>query len=288
MIPAAARAAERLFGGALQPAAGAFRAVALVALLVCLVWPAIRAGRAIARRRRPPVPSLERRRRLDSLAIVHGFLAVAAVLAAGAFRIADPRASPIAAMSGCAGFLLFAAALLLAGAAASSGEQGPAPRILAVSLGALVLAPAAVLLFFSRAADPPKPVAIGSLWRTPTALYVSAGRRCSREGDATGVVEADLVEARSALFGLSRQDLAGFHAGGRVIPWRGAGGFGARLAARWPEALSGPLFSVRHARRDIPLPTNDRFWILSGPDGIAFVDASTAESPPDAATEPQR
>ena len=64
--------------------------------------------------------------------------------------------------------------------------RSAAARVVAGMLGAVCLPPALVLLFFTRAADPPRPLVIGTLWQTPTALYVSSGDRARRESDAAG------------------------------------------------------------------------------------------------------
>jgi hypothetical protein len=285
MIPAAARAADRFFHGALASAAGAFRAVALLALAVCIGWAVLRAARAFDERRRAPRPRTHRRRLLAAAGAAQVVLAATALLGAGTFRIADPRVAPIAAMSACIGFLFLGSALLLAGLAASPARRDTALRILAATLAAVALAPALVLLFFSRSADPPKPVVIGSLWRTPTALYVSGGGRARRESGGSAALEADIVDAQSRVFGVSRQDLAGFRSPAGAVPWRGAGGFGARLAARWPAALSGPLFSVTRRTLPIALPENERLWILRGGGGISFAGAAAADAP-DARLDP--
>ena len=278
MIPAAARATERLVGSAMAPAAGAFRAVAIAAMLICVAAAIFRVSRAL-RMAKPGQPAQVSRPAL--FAAANATLAAAALGAAAPFRIVDSQAPPLATLAGCSGYVFFAAALLLAGLALAPVLRSNAVRVLTAMLGAIVLFPAMILLFFTRAADPPQPLVIGTLWQTPTALYVSSGGRGRRESDLAGPVEAELVEARSALFGLSRQGLAGFRSAGRPIPWRGDGGFGSRLAARWPAMLSGPIFSVTRSWRPIEMHPNERQWILRGPDGIAFSTVDSGRVQPD-------
>jgi len=278
MIPAAARATERLLGSAVAPAAGPFRAVAIAAMLACLAAALLRIARGVRiskteSPREVPHPAF--------LAAANALLAAAALAAAAPFRIVDSKAPPLATLAGCAGYVVFAAALLLAGLALAPVVRSAPVRVLAGTLGAIVLFPAVILLYFTRAADPPQPLVIGTLWQTPTALYVSSGGRGRRESDLAGPVEAELVEARSALFGLSRQGLAGFRSAGRPIPWRGDGGLGSRLAARWPVILSGSLFSVTRSWRPIEMQPNERQWILRGPDGITFSTVEAAPVKPD-------
>ncbi|HYK41893.1 MAG TPA: hypothetical protein VE007_05835 [Thermoanaerobaculia bacterium] len=276
MVPSAARAAERLLGGAAASAAGAFRATAFAAMLVCLVVAALQVRRALAasKTRAPgPRPAL--------FAAANALLAAAALAAAAPFRIADSKAPPLAAIAGSWGYLFFAGFVLFLAVALAPGRRGAAARIGGGVLAAACLPGALVLLFFTRAADPPLPLVIGTLWQTPSALYVSSGDRGRRESDGAAPVEADLVEARSALFGLSRQGLAGFRSGGRTIPWRGDGGLGSRIAAHWPAALSGALFSVQRSARPVEMRPNERIWILRGPDGIAFSAADAAPAAPD-------
>jgi hypothetical protein len=284
MIPAAARAAERLLGGAVAPAAGAFRALAIASMLVCLAVAGFQIAKAVAASRRGAEaggPGAGTGPRPAFFAAANAFVAAAALGAAAPFRIADSKAPPLAALAGCSGYLFFAASLLFAAVALAPAGRSAAARVVAGMLGAVCLPPALVLLFFTRAADPPRPLVIGTLWQTPTALYVSSGGRARRESDGAAPVEADLVDARSAIFGLSRQGLAGFRSGGHAIPWRGDGGLGSRIAGRWPSALSGPLFSVVRSSRPIEMRPNERVWILRGPGGIEFSTVDAAPEAPD-------
>ena len=253
--------------------------MALAALVVAVAVAILRTVRAVsAARREEPA-----RARPDLAVFAAGnvILAAAALIGALPFRVAQPSAPPLAAMAGSAGYVFFAASLLLAGVALSPAATSAVSRILSATLAALGLAPALVLLFFARATDPPLPVVIGSVWQTPSALYVSSGGRGRREADSAEPVEAEIVEARSGLFGLSQQGLAGFRAAGRTIPWRGEDGISSRLAARWPQALSGPLFSVTRTVRSVEMRPNERLWILRGPAGVTFTNVEGAPSPPD-------
>jgi hypothetical protein len=179
------------------------------------------------------------------------------------------------------GFLFFAAGLAAAGRAASPDARGPMGRGLAAAAAGLLFLPALFFLLLTRAADPPKPLAIGSVWRTPSALYVFDGNRARREAPASGTVEADVVGVRSALLGFSWEGLARLRAGGREVPWRGSGGIAARLWDHLPRALSGSLAAVTRDRRPLDTPANVRVWIFRSPAGITFSTGAESGSAPD-------
>lgn len=243
-----------------------------------LRFPPGAAGREIRRR-----SGRGRRRHFLLASAAAGLLGVAAALAgARAFRITDAAAPPLAGIAGAAGFLFFATALAAAGRAASPDARGPLDRALSAVAGTLVLVPALFFLLFSRAADPPVPRTIGSLWQTPSALYVSPGGRARREAEAapSGTLEAEVVGVRSGLLGLSWEGLARLRAGGTEIPWRGSGGTAARLLNRLPRALARPgsFVAVTRDRRPVAAPANVKVWILRSPAGIAFTTAAEAET----------
>lgn len=241
-----------------------------------------RGARQREERRRGAVAGPGAQRRLAAAAGAQAILAFAAVAGARTFRVTDASAPPLAAIAGASGYLFLALALLCAGAAAAPSARGTLARVLAALAAVAACAPAATLLFFARVADPPPRVAIGSLWQTPTALYVAAGKRPRREAEAAAAIEAEVVEVRSPLFGLRWEGLARLRAAGRAIPWRGSGGLGARFAARWPAALSGSLFEARS--RVVPVETspNVRVWVFRGPEGISFSSAGDGTPVPDA------
>ncbi|MDQ2871333.1 MAG: hypothetical protein M3S32_11355 [Acidobacteriota bacterium] len=317
MIPTAARAVERLFGGALLPAAGALRVAALASLGIVLVLAVAGILRAVAARRygletgsfvrclrcakpvadpalgacpeghpvRFPAGAAAREMRRQaagprrdwlSPASAAGCAAVAflALVSARAFRIADPGAPPLAAIAGAAGFLFCAGALLAALRAVAPGVHGVFGRLLACGAAAAAVAPALFFLVLTRAADPPGPRTLGSLWRTPSALYVSDGGKARREAPPGEPLEADVVSVASPLLGSSWEGLARLRSGGQEFPWRGRSGASARGFAGAPRLMAALGFSVSRSWRPVTAPLNERIWIVRGPGGIAFTTAA--------------
>lgn len=211
-----------------------------------------------------------------------GILAVASaaaitagvVAAAQAFRIADVRAPALAAAAGACGFLLFSAGAVALLRASSTAPRGALDRGASAAAGAFAIFPAILLLALARAADPAPPRTIGSLWATPTALYVADGGKARRAhrvlpaGPAS--IAADIVVAQCPLFALRWTGLAGFAAGGAGIPWSGSGGSRARLVARLPSRTLFPFFTVDETRVVVATPPNARIWIVRSADGILF------------------
>ncbi|MEP6768520.1 MAG: hypothetical protein ABJC61_07625 [Acidobacteriota bacterium] len=218
-------------------------------------------------------------RRWLSPAAAAGCIAVVAlaVAAARAFRIADPAAPPLAVIAGAAGFLFCAGALLAALRAVSPGVHGAFGRLLACGVAAVAVAPALFFLVLTRAADPPGPRTLGSLWRTPSALYVSDGGRARREGPPAEPLEADVVSVGSPLLGSPWEGLAHLRAGGQAFPWRGRSGSAARSFGRVPRLLAALGFTVTRNWRPVTAPVNERIWIVRGPAGIAFITSADRE-----------
>lgn len=214
-----------------------------------------------------------RARWLAGSAVAAFAIAACAVAGAHAFRIVDAHAPPLAAIAGAAGFLFFAAALAGAIRASSPDEHRAIDRALSLAGAGAALVPAFFFLFLAHAADPPPPRAIGSLWKTPTALYVAHGERARREGAAAADVSADLITARSLVLGFTWTGLVRLSAGGKPIPWHGSGGIRARLLdLLTPRSGSdGALLAVTRSKQPVPTSPNVRVWILRTPDGIAFV-----------------
>ncbi|MEP6802594.1 MAG: hypothetical protein ABJC07_11680 [Acidobacteriota bacterium] len=202
---------------------------------------------------------------------------IAAVAGARAFRIADAEAPPLAAITGAAGFLFAAGSLLAAARAASPGSQGLFGRLLAGAAAVVALVPALFFLVLARAADPPLPRTLGSLWRTPLALYVSDGGKARREAGAAEPLEAEVVSVASSPLGFSWEGLAQLRSGERTVPWRGRTGGTARTFARFPGVLKALGFSFSRAWRPIAAPPNEKIWIVRGPAGIAFTTAADRE-----------
>jgi len=267
LIPSAARALERLFGPALSPAAGAARLFAWGALAAVVVFLGVRAARAL--------------RRL-SFAAAGGaaLLAAATIVAAVACRIAE-AAPPLAAIPAAAAFLFFAGAAAAAARAASPLPRSGLDRALATAAALLLLVPAGAGLALSRGLDPPAPRVIGSLWTTPTALYVARGVRGGwprREGPPAAEVHADVVTAKSLLFGVTWTGIARLTGGAQPFPWRGTGGRAARLLDRFGPRPGGALLSVERTRVDVATPPNVRVWIERSPAGVRFVSSADRDA----------
>jgi hypothetical protein len=203
--------------------------------------------------------------------------AVAGFHACGVTRVEGPLAT----LAAAAAYLFFSAALALAAFALSPRPRGPTERLLHAATAGLCLVPAFVLALLGRGFEPPRARAIGSLWSTPTALYVSPGGRARRVGDAAPEVEALLVEARAPAFGVVWQGLEGFRKSSRVVKWRGRGGFIARFLSRWAAPLSRRGVFLARSTRIVPLPPNVRVWIVSAPGTIRFAtDGNFDLNPP--------
>jgi hypothetical protein len=201
-------------------------------------------------------------------------IATAVVVAARAFRIADVRAPALAGAAGASGFLLFSAGAAAFLRASSTAPRAALDRGASGLAGAFVIFPAMMLLALARAADPAPPQTIGSLWATPTALYVANGKEARRAHRvlpaAPASIAADVVVAQCPLFALRWTGLAGFAAGGTEIPWSGSGGSRARLVARLPSRTLSPFFTVDETRVVVATPPNARIWIVRSAGGILF------------------
>lgn len=200
------------------------------------------------------------------LPISVGLAAIAGFRACGVSRVEGSLAT-IAASSG---YLFLVASLALASLALTPAPRGVTERVLQAGIAAACLLPAIVLSLLARAFEPPRPREIGSLWSTPTALYVSTGGRARRLGDPRAEMEALLVDARAPAFGIVWQGLEGFRSGSRVVKWTGRGGWTARLLARWAEPLSRRGVWLATSKTTVPLPPNARVWIVSEPGRIRF------------------
>ncbi|HZI65518.1 MAG TPA: hypothetical protein VFF17_03035 [Thermoanaerobaculia bacterium] len=201
--------------------------------------------------------------------VLPAFLALGSVVAfrvAGAARVEGP----LAAICASTAFLFFASALALAGLALSPRPRGAADRLLHAGVAVLCLGPALVLALLARGFEPPRPRAIGHLWNTPTALYLSSGGRARRVGEAVGYVEAHLVDVRAPAFGIVWQGFTGLEAGPRFVRWRGRGGSLSRLLERWAAPLSRRGVFLARSRRGVPLPPNVRVWIVSEGGEVRF------------------
>jgi len=210
--------------------------------------------------------------------LLPAFLAVASVVLFRTAGVARVEGS-LAAICASASFLFFAAALALAGFALTPRPRGAADRVVHAGIALLSLGPALALALLARGFEPPRPRAIGNLWATPTALYLSSGGRARRVGEPADHVEAHLVDLRAPAFGIVWQGLTGMDAGPRFIRWRGRGGSTSRFLERWAAPLSRRGVFLARSRRSVPLPANVRVWIVSAPSGIQFTPAGDHDLP---------
>ncbi|HEY6099880.1 MAG TPA: hypothetical protein VIW03_10650 [Anaeromyxobacter sp.] len=307
MLSAFARALETFFGPALAAAATASRALAALALAALAGRAMVRAitawrygwisvtvvrcprcgevapdpgaplcprGHAV----RFPPATLRRLASAHDRACRRSRAAYPIVLAAGvcAAGVAGwwaahlgSLALPVSTITASLAYLFFAAALGAAALALSPPVRGTVARVFHAALAVLCVAPALVLALLARAFEPAVERDIGSLWTTPSALYVSSGRRSRREAPAVDRLDAITVDAWLPGLGTIWAGLEAFHAAGREIPWRGAGGTFARLAGRWLRS-SGGAGPVRRSVQTLRLEANRRVRILASRDRIRF------------------
>ena len=213
-------------------------------------------------------------RRLTRAIASYGFLLPLGVALAAAAGFAGCGVSRVegalATIAASAAYLFFLAALALGSLAVAPAPRGATERLLHAGTAAACLLPAVVLALSARAFEPPRPREIGSLWSTPTAVYVSTGGRARRAGDARIEMDALLVDARAPAFGIVWQGLEGFRSGPLFVKWRGRGGRTSRLLARWAAPLSRRGVYLARSTRSVPLPPNVRVWIVAEPGRIRF------------------
>jgi hypothetical protein len=238
-----------------------------------------------------------RRRRFHGLRRVVASSRVAlpasvAVAAAAGFLVCGVARveGAVASLAASAAYLFFLAAVTVGALAVAPGSRGPTERAVHAGAAAACLVPAIVLALLARAFEPPRPRAIGSLWSTPTALYVSTGgRRARRVADARSEVEALLVDVRAPAFGIVWRGLDGFRSGERVVRWRGRGGFSARLLSRWGDPLSRRGVLLGRSTETVRLPPNVKVWIVARPGDIRFTtEGSFDRALPRASGPPRR
>jgi hypothetical protein len=222
---------------------------------------------------------LRRRRfhRLSRVAASSAFVVpvLIALGAAAGFRMTGVARmeGPLASLTASFAYLFLAAALALAGLAASPRCRSWPERALHAATSILCLFPALLLSVLARGFEPPQPRTIGHLWSTPTALYVSSGGRPHRVGEPASEIDAELIDVRAPALGIVWEGLARFRAGDRVVEWRGRGGTLARLFERWAAPLSRRGVFLQRTTRSLFLPPNVRMWIVSEPGRIRFGSA---------------
>jgi hypothetical protein len=245
-------------------------------------FPTGAAGRELRRRRfHPLLRAAAYYRFLFPLAIV-----LSAILGFRGCGVARVEGS-LATFAASVGYLFFTAALALAALALSARPRGPTERMLHAGAAGLCLAPAMVLALLARGFEPPRPRAIGHLWSTPTALYLSTGGRARRVGEPRMEMEAILVDARAPAFGIVWEGLEGLRSGDRVIQWKGRGGRTARLLSRWAGPLSQRGIFLARSTQTVPLPPNVKVWIVTEPGKVRFTTDPELDLTPPAPASPR-
>ena len=196
-------------------------------------------------------------------------LAVAATAGYLSLRVGR-LSSPLAGMAAALAFLFFLALLYAAARAVAAGFDGWISRIVHANLAVLLVLPVLFLGYLSRSFEPVERRVLGHLWRTPTALYVSTGRRARRVAPAADHVEAFFVEARAPAAGVIWQGLTRMQAAGVDVPWKGAGGRTARWLDRFAQEPSGSGLLVRGSQ-GIAVPANVRILIVRERDELKFL-----------------
>jgi hypothetical protein len=196
---------------------------------------------------------------------------LAALATAGYLQLRVGRLrSPLAGMAAALAFFFFLALLYAAGRAVAAGFDGWLSRGVHAGLAVLLLLPVLFLGSLSRSFEPVERRVLGHLWSTPTALYVSTGRRARRVGPAVDHLEAFHVEARAPAAGVVWQGLTRLNAGGVDVPWKGAGGRTARWLDRFAQEPGGTGLLVRGSRA-VPVPANVRILIVRERDELQFL-----------------
>ncbi len=192
---------------------------------------------------------------------------------AGGYVVADVsgRVRPISTIMACLSFLFLCAAICAAGFALRPRPSGAIARLLHAALAVTCLFPALVLVLLATAIEPPVENEIGSLWTTPTALYLARGGRAWRAGPAAGRLEARTIDASVPGLGIVWKGLEGFEVAGRDVPWRGSGGTAARFLGWWSNHSGSRPGFFRRSVQMVTLEPNRRVRILAARDHVRFV-----------------
>jgi hypothetical protein len=197
------------------------------------------------------------------------FLAVLAAAGYLHLRVGRLR-SPLAGMAAALAFIFFLALLYAAGRAVAPGFDGWVSRVVHANLALLLILPVLLLGSLSRSFEPVDRRVLGHLWSTPSALYVSTGKRARRVGPAVDHLEAFHVEARAPAAGVLWQGLTRLHAGGTDVAWKGAGGRMARWLDRFAQEPGGSGLLVRGSQ-GVAVPANVRILIVRERDELKFL-----------------
>jgi hypothetical protein len=319
-----ARALETLAGPWLAPLASVLRTLAIMALAAALIVSAIqiaaavlawkygwekgtvvrcrRCGRMAVDRetpfcpkghpvRFPPGAGATARRwatRWSTVWRTYGLLLPVATGGVALWGYAALRPGPlrlsVSSLVASAAYLFFLGALCCTAWALSPQPRGVLGRALHLILAALCLAPVVPLALMAQWIEPPAREPLGSLWTTPTATYVSAGRgRARRVAPAASDAEAMLVEVRVPALGVVWQGLEGFRVGGAAVVWKGRGGWLARRLEAWAGPLTAHGVWLGRFDQRVPLPANERIWIVRDRRQLRFLreaELSVPELPP--------
>ena len=195
-------------------------------------------------------------------------VAVAACVTYGWLRVGS-LVSPLSRLCAALGFLFFLASLYAGDFALSPRPRGTGARTLHAGLALACLTPFLLLTLLSRAFEPAERLVVGTLWATPSGVYLSEGR-ARKIGPVSSSIEARLVEARLPEANLEWGGLASFRIGGTEVSWKGRGGALARWLGRHADALRARGVEVRRLSEEVPLPPNVRVRVLSTAEGFRF------------------
>jgi hypothetical protein len=312
MLPGLARALESLFGSSIGTAARSLSTGATIGLAAAIVLALARVGAWLASRRNgwervpavrcprcrhlvadpaqkacpeghpvrfPPGAERQEARRqrrarwTGVYPIVLSFVVV--FLAAGAFLLlrVGALASPLARILAAVAYFFFLAAVYSTDFALSPRHRGFVSRLLHAAIGAVCLIPFLVLAFLSRAVEPSGIRVLGQLWTTPTASYISDGKRSTRIGPSATRARGNLIEARAPALDLEWQGIESFEAGATAMDWEGRGGSLARLLHRWEEPLRRHGVELRRSVEEIPLSPNVQVRIIRENGRIRFEES---------------
>jgi hypothetical protein len=206
-----------------------------------------------------------------------------AIAAAATWLVAGTSARRLAAaaLAGGLASLVASGAVLAALAAIAPGGRGIASRVLHLAVALLLCLPAAALSVLSSALDSPEPRIVGSLWSTPTAVYVEGARGKGRRlGGAAPKAVARIVEVRLPGAGALWQGVSRIEAGGASARWRGERGLSARLLGVVAAPETSSTAFVRERAVDLELPVNRKVWVVRRGEKISFDPAAPGDLPP--------
>jgi hypothetical protein len=197
-------------------------------------------------------------------------LAAAAIAAWG---LIGPGARRLAAavLPAAAASLLFSGAIFALLGAISPARRGVVGRLLLLQLAAVLAVGALPLALVASAVDSPEARIVGSVWATPTAIYLEADRgEGIRAGPAVARAEARIVELRLPGGGPIWQGLAEVRAAGASTKWPGERGVPARLLGSMAAAADSPTAFLRERWETLELPVNRKVWIVRRGEHLRF------------------